>query len=215
MKLRIKNLAKIKNATIDIKPLTIFIGPNGTGKTWAAYAFYSLIKQLRRSISLDTDIDLKKVTPRNFVKELETQARKITERIQEAKLGTSLEMKFDQNDIDLQVPKILKLSIKSEDMANLMLTNSQIFEKTQVDLELDQSDFKTNPKDALVIKTNDRYIETILGSESVIIPRSLQKEFSQTFFRSRLETVIFKLFVGRREQVIPFPSERKALLLLY
>ena len=39
MKVTFRNLGVLKeDATIDIKPLTIFIGPNNSGKTWLAYA---------------------------------------------------------------------------------------------------------------------------------------------------------------------------------
>jgi predicted ATPase len=37
MKINLRNLGVINNASIDLKPLTVFIGDNGTGKTWAAY----------------------------------------------------------------------------------------------------------------------------------------------------------------------------------
>ncbi|MBN2285879.1 MAG: AAA family ATPase [Tissierellales bacterium] len=38
MKINICNLGIIKNAQIDLAPLTVFVGENGTGKTWTAYA---------------------------------------------------------------------------------------------------------------------------------------------------------------------------------
>ena len=38
MKITICNLGTIERAEIDLKPLTIFIGPNNTGKTWTAMA---------------------------------------------------------------------------------------------------------------------------------------------------------------------------------
>ncbi len=37
MKIKVYNLGIIKEANIDLKPLTIFIGPNNSGKTWLAY----------------------------------------------------------------------------------------------------------------------------------------------------------------------------------
>jgi len=44
MKLRIANLGVIKEATFDLsKKLTVFCGPNGTGKTYAAYVINSLL----------------------------------------------------------------------------------------------------------------------------------------------------------------------------
>ena len=37
MKVTVHNLGVIAKAEIDLKPLTIFVGPNNTGKTWLAY----------------------------------------------------------------------------------------------------------------------------------------------------------------------------------
>ena len=37
MKMEICNLGAVQRAEIDLKPLTIFVGPNNTGKTWVAY----------------------------------------------------------------------------------------------------------------------------------------------------------------------------------
>ena len=44
MKVTVRNLGIIKDeATIDLKPLTIFIGPNNSGKTWLAYAIAGIL----------------------------------------------------------------------------------------------------------------------------------------------------------------------------
>ncbi len=37
MKTTVRNLGVISEAEIELKPLTIFVGPNNTGKTWLAY----------------------------------------------------------------------------------------------------------------------------------------------------------------------------------
>lgn len=42
MKVQISNLGVIKKAEINLKPLTVFIGGNGTGKTWTAYTLASI-----------------------------------------------------------------------------------------------------------------------------------------------------------------------------
>src|ERR1700722_13247756 len=44
MQLSIRNLGCIESADVPIAPLTVFIGPNNTNKTWAAYALYGLAK---------------------------------------------------------------------------------------------------------------------------------------------------------------------------
>lgn len=37
MRITVRNLGVLKEAAIDLKPLTIFVGPNNAGKTWLAY----------------------------------------------------------------------------------------------------------------------------------------------------------------------------------
>ena len=37
MKISIRNLGAVREAEIDLKPLTVFVGPNSSGKTWTAY----------------------------------------------------------------------------------------------------------------------------------------------------------------------------------
>lgn len=41
MKVSIQNLGRIREAEIDVRPLTVFIGPNNTNKSWAAYACFA------------------------------------------------------------------------------------------------------------------------------------------------------------------------------
>jgi hypothetical protein len=42
----IRNLGPVREATVDLKPLTIFIGKNNTGKTWTAYLLASALSSL-------------------------------------------------------------------------------------------------------------------------------------------------------------------------
>ena len=42
MKVEIRNLGVIEKAEIELKPLTVFIGRNGEGKTWAAYTLSAI-----------------------------------------------------------------------------------------------------------------------------------------------------------------------------
>ncbi|MGH2497199.1 MAG: AAA family ATPase [Ktedonobacteraceae bacterium] len=43
MKVSVRNLGVIKEAEIDLKPFTVFIGPNNAGKTWLAYALSGIL----------------------------------------------------------------------------------------------------------------------------------------------------------------------------
>ena len=43
MKVAIKNLGAVREAEIELKPLTVFVGPNNTGKTWTAYTIAAIL----------------------------------------------------------------------------------------------------------------------------------------------------------------------------
>jgi hypothetical protein len=44
MKLTVHHLGRITDAELDIKPLTVFSGHNGTNKTWLAWALFELLR---------------------------------------------------------------------------------------------------------------------------------------------------------------------------
>jgi hypothetical protein len=48
VELMVNNLGRVKQARIDVRPLTVFIGPNHTNKTWTAYALYGIARNLAR-----------------------------------------------------------------------------------------------------------------------------------------------------------------------
>lgn len=69
MKIQIKELGAIKEATIDLnKKLTVFCGPNGTGKTYMAYVLYAITKLNNKSIGIRLDGEIiKKLVEKNSV----------------------------------------------------------------------------------------------------------------------------------------------------
>jgi predicted ATPase len=42
MKIKLWNLGSIKEAEVDLRPLTVIIGPNNSNKTYIAYSIYGL-----------------------------------------------------------------------------------------------------------------------------------------------------------------------------
>jgi len=48
--LEIRNFGPVVDGLIEIKPLTIFVGPNNTGKSYIAMLYYALIRGLRETI---------------------------------------------------------------------------------------------------------------------------------------------------------------------
>ena len=46
MKLRVENFGPIREADVDLRPLTVFVGPSNTGKSYLAILLYSVAKML-------------------------------------------------------------------------------------------------------------------------------------------------------------------------
>lgn len=63
MKLSIRNLGVVKEADLDLKPLTVFIGPNNTGKSWVAYTLMALFGNYGFQRSIQEVYDAKTATP--------------------------------------------------------------------------------------------------------------------------------------------------------
>ncbi|AFZ56306.1 ATP-binding protein [Anabaena cylindrica FACHB-243] len=62
MKIKFSNLGSIQETELDLRPLTVIIGPNNSGKTYIAYSTYGLWQRACRSISFKQDLNLIKFT---------------------------------------------------------------------------------------------------------------------------------------------------------
>jgi len=49
LKLTLENFGPLRKAEIDLKPMTIFIGPNNSGKTYTATMIYALLRSVERA----------------------------------------------------------------------------------------------------------------------------------------------------------------------
>ncbi|MFN6155230.1 MAG: AAA family ATPase, partial [Dolichospermum sp.] len=52
MKIKFSNLGSIQETELDLRPLTVIIGPNNSGKTYIAYSTYGLWQRARRTIRI-------------------------------------------------------------------------------------------------------------------------------------------------------------------
>ena len=51
MNMKIRNFGPIKKADIDIAPLTIFVGPNSSGKSYSALLIHTLLNPFNKNSS--------------------------------------------------------------------------------------------------------------------------------------------------------------------
>lgn len=132
MVLEVKNLGPIKDAKIDLnKPMTVFCGPNNTGKTYLSYIIYALIKQVFFNIPLNLPKEIfQKLKEKGEVEyeisldSLKQSCQRLAVAIKEnlnsifgiskdktEKYFNELELKIDENDDEL-INSTLKIGYK-------------------------------------------------------------------------------------------------------
>ncbi|MFN7502818.1 MAG: AAA family ATPase, partial [Dolichospermum sp.] len=52
MKIKFSNLGSIQETELDLRPLTVIIGPNNSGKTYSAYSTYGLWQRAGRTVRI-------------------------------------------------------------------------------------------------------------------------------------------------------------------
>ena len=82
MRIKIKNLARIKEASVTLKPLTIFIGKNNTNKSYVAHVFYALL-DLGSMRLRHVEKYIGKVVEKEYIKETVEQLKPFLEKAKE------------------------------------------------------------------------------------------------------------------------------------
>lgn len=116
-----ENLGNISKGTIDLKNLTIFCGPNNTGKTYIAYALYSL---------LDKDFEYKLNEIRPIIEEL----------YKEGSYEIDLKVFFDKN------YKKMKEEVEngfSNSLGTIFSANDEEFLKSKIKINLNEENIRT------------------------------------------------------------------------
>ncbi|MEG4959126.1 MULTISPECIES: AAA family ATPase [unclassified Microcoleus] len=130
MKLEIRNLGVVEKAEIDLKPLTVFIGRNGEGKTWAAYTLSAILGQQGYGNYLKAYLDGKTQETYPII-------------------DSALQQLFDEGNAQIDMIKFANdcAEIYINDVArfarnwmpSFMATERADFEKLQVDFKLEET----------------------------------------------------------------------------
>jgi len=222
MKVSIRNMGVIKEAQIDLKPFTVFIGPNNAGKTWLAYALVGILGQyglekytsayINRSISdkyplldkaieqvLDkgsAKIDLVRFAndySEAYLNNIARFARQWMGRF----LGTT-RAKFDQLDISFELEKT-KIFLLEEIPRIALQSNIAIGTRNQSPLLTIR---KKQGDNILFIFTSTE------GQPSGALPdETISERIARTIFRVIHEALYPNIY--------PFPIERSSLSLLF
>lgn len=134
MKITLSNLGKIKQTQLDLKPLTVIIGPNNSNKTYVAYSIYALWHQAGGGWAHSH-------TPRRSRFERPTasewQIKKQDGLTYEIALNKSFYAYFKR------VGQIIADSLDTEVLRKFFQdTTGQLFEKTKIEVEVEEEDLR-------------------------------------------------------------------------
>ncbi len=159
MKITISNLGLIKNAQIELKPFTVFLGENGTSKTWVAYTIAGLLGHYGRIKYLEAYLNNKTVFK---FQPLEDAIQALSDK----GFATIDVRRFVTDHLEGYINEVARLI--PEWLGRFLATRSATFKDTAVTVEVSPSTmekFLENLRGARVIKTT----HSIKGKDSSLL----------------------------------------------
>ena len=134
MKIKFWNLGSIKAAELDLRPLTVIIGPNNSNKTYIAYSIYGLWQEIERYY---VNLSLMKIRlSRQINQKLELKV------VSEENGSFSIDKK---QFYELIIQKIKGISKKLQGnywAAFFQDSSGKIFDKTKLEIEINEDDIQ-------------------------------------------------------------------------
>ncbi len=213
MIVKIQNLGVIKEAAIDLKPLTVFIGHNNMGKTWAAYTLSAILGSYGYNKYLNAYLDGKtqqKYSP------LDAAFQQLVD-----KGNTQIDLvRFAKEYTEAYINDVARLA--PEWMQSFMATERIGFKDLQVHFDLSDLNVK------LLDKMKNRSIRSELSLDSQTqdtLVRAVKEEDSEKLYFYSKGDILAKLPGGEIKRFIcenifqmmhklfylrtnPFPTER-------
>ncbi|MDB9398306.1 AAA family ATPase [Microcystis aeruginosa] len=203
IKIKLLNLGSIKEAEVDLRPLTVIIGPNNSNKTYIAYSIYGLYQL----VSL------------NFYGE-------ILEKIEFTTQADHWSLKIDRRFYDV-ISEIVQKSASEFSGIKLQSffqdSSGKIFEKTKFSIEISEDDIKTAIEKVLADTIEYRGSLASLGikkiersennNEILFYPEKEDKidNYKDIVFLNFVANVVKFSF----SDILPLPAERNAFINTY
>ena len=205
MKIKLLNLGSIKEAEVDLRPLTVIIGPNNSNKTYIAYSIYGLwINQLDGFYF----------------------SSEILEKIEFTNQADHWSLKIDRHFYDV-ISEIVQKSASEFSGIKLQSffqdSSGKIFEKTKFSIEISEDDIKTAIEKVLADTIEYRGSLASLGIKK--IERS-ENNNEILFYQEKedkinnYKDIVFLNFVANVvkfsfSDALPLPAERNAFINTY
>ena len=213
MKIKFSNLGSIEETELDLRPLTVIIGPNNSGKTYIAYSTYGLWQRTGRTVyhqyvfnnlklnqqgegiwSLTIDNDLLDL----FIKDAEETAKNFQ--------GSALESFFQDSSRKLFARTSFAMMIERQEV------------ETAINQLIQQGAIPLTDETSLRITREDNVLFFKMEIENEEINKSITLKFREMLNHfSDHPDLVFILSVKQVlfSNVFPFPAERNAFINIY
>ncbi len=220
----IENLGKIKRATINLKPLTIFIGENNTNKSWVAYCLYGILSKNLREILADEYISV------SMSRSLNNPFKDLVNKVLEKKAIEEDFSKFLKENINLILEDLSYIFVNSSSyldekpISSFFSLDNKKFSKTYLKLSLNEKlkhiaieSFKSSGRKIKYRFNEQNFINITKEKNSSILLIEVRKNkdipekiIKRDLYKSLLDISLDSLF----KRTLVFPSERTGVSIL-
>ena len=205
MKIKLLNLGSIKEAEVDLRPLTVIIGPNNSNKTYIAYSIYGLWINHRDGLFFSSEI---------------------LEKIEFTNQADHWSLKIDRRFYDV-ISEIVQKSASEFSGIKLQSffqdSSGKIFEKTKFSIEISEDDIKTAIEKVLAHIIEYRQSLASFGIKKIersdnnndILFYWEKLEEEDHDFHKMIVLLTFVGIVGKFCDILPLPAERNAFINTY
>lgn len=212
MKIKFQNLGSIKEAELDLRPLTVIIGPNNSNKTYIAYSIYGLWE----CINNNSSTHLRRTARYMTLVQAKVQAKNEDNGVWSLKIDKSFYNLF------IQAVESISMRFSGNSLESFFQDSSRkIFNQTVLEIEISESDIKeginqlSNQKlphfrISKIEQNNDRlflHLSEDINNDSFVNNDS----FSQQIVSVVVSLVMENIF----SDILPLPAERNAFINTY
>ncbi|AFZ26054.1 hypothetical protein Cylst_3942 [Cylindrospermum stagnale PCC 7417] len=212
MKIKFSNLGSIKETELDLRPLTVIIGPNNSSKTYIAYSIYGLWQRARRTLRVNLDkLEIKQEEVGRWslkidsnlldfvIRESEETARNFQGSTLKSFFQDSSGKLFSKTSFEMIIPRQ-----EVEDAINELIP--------QVDpILIGGTPINISRKDNVLLFEIKSINEEQSGDKSI----SLIEDFLKKFDDKAYLLLIFIIKQIIFSKIFPFPAERNAFINTY
>ena len=209
MKIKFQNLGSIKEAELDLRPLTVIIGPNNSNKTYIAYSIYGLWECINNNSSTFSRLRRTRRTAR-YMTLAKVQAKNEDNGVWSLKIDESFYNLFAQ-----AIENILRRFTGDSLESFFQDSSRKIFDKTVLEVEISESDIKEGINQ-LSNQTIPYFCIFKIEQNNDHLFLHLSEDVDNDFFSKNIvSVVVFLVIENIFSDILPLPAERNAFINTY